>query len=53
MTKIDDIPYPIYDLIKNSKPYMCYNSWRICFLIGVILVCIFMILLIRGVCLSF
>ena len=22
MTKICDIPYPIYDLTKNSKPYL-------------------------------
>ena len=22
MTKICDIPYPIYDLAKNSKPYL-------------------------------
>ena len=22
MTKISDIPYPIYDLTKNSKPYL-------------------------------
>jgi len=31
MTKICDIPYPIYDLTKNSKPYFNYrkhNLWR-------------------------
>ena len=27
MTKICDIPYPIYDLTKNSKPYLCPNPY--------------------------
>jgi len=26
MTKICDIPYPIYDLTKNSKPYFNYRK---------------------------
>ena len=25
MTKICDIPYPIYDLTKNSEPYYIYD----------------------------
>ena len=27
MTKICDIPYPIYDLTKNSKPYLWPDSY--------------------------
>ena len=27
MTKICDIPYPTYDLTKNSKPYLCSEPY--------------------------
>ena len=39
MTKIYDIPYPIYDLTKNSKPYLLPEPYikilfQTCFIIG-------------------